>query len=213
MCFYCGRMNNPWGLTMRSKRNAIAVAVAVALGAWGTATASADEIYTYTGNLFSAATSPYSTSDEVTLSFTVATPLGDNLNDFFVTPTSFTAFDGIDTISNNGVVPNIQIYTDSNGKIIQWDIDIFTQVQPTPGLFIETKFYPFGDDDAVFTDYGKPLSDALASNSGVPGVWVQSVGVPGPIAGAGLPGLVFACVGYFVWWRRKWASSGTLAAA
>ena len=198
---------------MRSKRNAIAVVVAVALGAWGTASAGADEIYTYTGNLFSAATSPYSTSDEVTLSFTVAAPLGDNLSDFFVTPTSFTAFDGVETISDNGVVPNIQIYTDSNGKIIEWDIDIFTQVQPTPGLFIETKYYHFGDDDAVFTDYDKPLSDALASNSGVPGTWNQSVGVPGPIAGAGFPGLVFACVGFLIWWCRKRTASVSFAAA
>jgi hypothetical protein len=63
--------------------------------------ARADVVYTYTGNPFTSVLGSYTTSDFVSVSFTLATPLGPNFAFAFISPTDFTFSDGQQTFTQS----------------------------------------------------------------------------------------------------------------
>ena len=182
-----------------SKLTPSTVVLVAALSALGAANANADVMYSYTGNHFTSASSPYTTSDSVNLSFTLASALGASLPLTPVVPLTYTITDGVHTFTNSTVpTPVLQAFslgTDATSMISLWDIQI------TSFSANITLFHQIG---LSFTDVAK---DLLTGSSGSvldnPGAWTGPTPVPGPIAGAGLPGLILACGGLLGWWRRR----------
>ena len=63
-----------------------------------------------------------------------------------------------------------------------------------------------------YTDPNSNAATVVIPEQGLLQFGTPAAAVPGPIAGAGLPGLVFAGFGLLVWYRRKQTGSDTLAA-
>jgi hypothetical protein len=119
--------------------------------------------YVYTGNFFNIVIAPYTTSDRVTATVELASPLPANMSLGSVTPLAFSLSDGEQTITNLTAAGSFFTFqTGAAGEITAWVAQAFSN----SGLGeIDTLFAPAGNFD------GGALGFASASISGEPGTW------------------------------------------
>jgi hypothetical protein len=176
------------------KRHSFTVVYAVALVLqFGVIAGSAQTyVYTYTGNDYTSASGPYTTSDKVTGSITFSAPLGDN---YAGNPSAnmlfFNFSDGVGPQNVGGTPgqPHVLLFdsifgTDSSGVIVSWNFEVLDFLPPNSA---ETKGIQTENDSSNVVDSGN-LDEASGivgegSVSANPGVWVETI-VPEPSVGS-----------------------------
>ena len=139
--------------------------------------ATADPItYYYTGQDFTQANSPYTTSDSISGHVTMNDPLGDNLTLSSVAPTDFSFSDGILTFDTANVPlqdASFAFTTDGTGMITNWEI--FMEYGPGEGFM-------FTNDPGNISsaeDYASNTRER-GENTSLPGTWTAVEAAPEP---------------------------------
>jgi hypothetical protein len=135
--------------------------------------------YVYTGNPFTFAVSPYTTSDRVTGTVELASPLPPNFDLATVSPLAFSFSDGVQTITSAtvGEVGVFKFHTDSTGSITEWEVSLMANTADTINTIANPALPP---PLLTFFDEGDLLSGFLGTgfNRSQPGAWKVASGVP-----------------------------------
>jgi len=179
---------------MNFTKLATGAALALGIALLSSPAAKANVILAYTGNVFTVFSAPYTGTDKVTASITLANPLGDNLNFVPVTPLAFSMSDGEQTLTNETTLhaTNFAFSTDSTGAISLWVISAGT---PDGNEILSERETGLAEDFALANG-----GQSEASNRSHPGIWTETTApVPAPplsnLAAFGVLGLAF-------FWRR-----------
>jgi hypothetical protein len=199
------KFRNDWWL-----KSSVFVALSLFLSA-----AKADVVYNDTGNDFTFAQAPYSTSDFLSASLTFASPLPDNLSytseaDALI---SWSVTDQIDTLDDrNAYIHRANFATNAAGVIVAWDLSVDNYgVSPTPPIVYElwtSNCLQYGCASPKDLR-GLPIFEGSGENplnSNSPGTWGEvSVAAPEPVSVALVViGLAFLLLG----WRTGKSRSG-----
>ena len=112
----------------------------------------------------------------------------------------------LNSVINPGAISMTNTYTMQANQPYEVDMLVEASVGNSAAGMATAYLDPF-----FYIDSSQPNSGAYTIITSE-GIGNSPAGVPGPIAGAGLPGLVFASVNILAWWRRKRTASDNLAA-
>ena len=134
--------------------------------------------YHYTGNPFTEVHGVYTTNDFVTAMVTLANPLPPNFHGD-VTPTAFTLYDGVQTLTNTTplIGSRFIFVTNASGEITLWEVT--TRVNDATDAFIDTIHeanQPITEDRAAPNFHALGVASGFNFNS--PGVWTQANATP-----------------------------------
>ena len=128
-------------------------------------------VYTYTGDDFTAVVSPYTTSDHVTVSMTLSSPLAPNQASQSVTPSAISMQDGVQTLDLSNSTLEVASFSTVSGTIASWDVNLVdTTVSGSGGHpFILTQTSGVGGaaEDAGVDGFGGQGIQHI----NLPGVW------------------------------------------